>query len=168
MWASLIDDVDLGAAVETEIQPSGPDRTRAELRVDVADVRPGYNGEVHPLGAQLFDGTANLGSIGAAVRHGGAIPVEDDGLEATVQRGRNRLRLDDPWSAAQRRSCDGHDPPVSAKASTMSRTERTPTARCNSGPSTTTACVVSCSCMQRVACDNVSSLTRMAAGFAIS
>ncbi len=110
MRSSLIDDEDLGTAVETEIQPSRPDRTRAELCVDVADVRPGYDGEVHPLGAQLFDGAANLGSIGAAVRHGRAVPVEDDGLEATVEPGRNRLRLDDRWSAAQRRGCDGHEP----------------------------------------------------------
>ena len=77
--------VDLGAAVDTEVEPPRARRPGAQLPVDVADVRAGDDDQVEPERAQLFDQRPQLARVGTPVGNGCAIPVEDHGLEPTVQ-----------------------------------------------------------------------------------
>jgi hypothetical protein len=78
-------DVDLGAAIDAQVEPTGPLRTRLELSVDDTDVRAGNDDEVETERAQLLHQLAQLARIGPAVRNGSAVPVEDDRLEPTVE-----------------------------------------------------------------------------------
>ena len=89
-WPRLVDDVNLRAAIETEIELSGAGRSRAELPVDVGEVGSRDDGEIHACGAECFDRSAQGDGISGAVGNGGAVPVEDNGLEAPVHLWRKR------------------------------------------------------------------------------
>ena len=88
--APMADHVDLRAAIETEIELSGAGRSRAELPVDVVEVGSGDDGEIHACGAECFDRSAQGDGVSGAVGNGGAVPVEDNGLEAPVHLWRKR------------------------------------------------------------------------------
>ena len=72
----------LGPAIECEQQPARPARTRGELPVDVFEVGPAHDGDEHALFAQGLDQRADRARVGAPVRDGGAVPVEDDRFES--------------------------------------------------------------------------------------
>ena len=80
--------VDLGAAVDAEVETPRAGRPRAQLPVDVADVRAGDHDQVKAERAQLLDQRPQLARVGAPVGNRGAVPVEDDSLETAVERGR--------------------------------------------------------------------------------
>ena len=76
---------DFRAAVDAKVQGARPWGASSELPIDVADVGAGDDVEIEATCAQLLDEVAELAGIGLPVGHGGAIPVEDDRLEAAVQ-----------------------------------------------------------------------------------
>ena len=79
---------DLGAAVHAQVQPAGPGRPRPELPVDVADVRAGDDAEVEARARTAPRRARAARRVGRAVGHRRPVPVEDDGLEAAIERGR--------------------------------------------------------------------------------
>jgi 3-oxoacyl-[acyl-carrier protein] reductase len=83
--------VDLGTGVDAEVEPPRARRPRSQLAVDVADVRTRNHDQIEPEPRQLLHECAQLARVRRKVRHRGAVPVEDDGLEATVERGRERV-----------------------------------------------------------------------------
>jgi hypothetical protein len=95
---------DLGASVAAQMEPPRTLWPGLQLAIDVLDVGATHDEHVHARGAARFDALAYRNGVGLAVRHRGAIPVEDQRLESLV-------RSHD--SAVITR---GHNPIVSASA----------------------------------------------------
>jgi hypothetical protein len=89
--APLTDPEGLGAPIQAEVEPTGPARSRAELPVDVVDVRAAHDHDLHAGGAQPLDNVFHGGRIGRPVGNGRSVPVEDDRLEAPVDDAREIL-----------------------------------------------------------------------------
>src|SRR5262245_19529017 len=66
------------------MEAAGPRRARAELRIDVAHVSAGHDRQLHPDGAELLDELTETRRIRAPVRPRGAVPVEHDRLEPSI------------------------------------------------------------------------------------
>ncbi len=79
------DHVDLGAPGEVEEQAALDARTRAQLRVDVADVCAADDGDVDAERREPLHAAAHRGGVGVAARHRGAVPREADDGELTVE-----------------------------------------------------------------------------------
>ena len=81
----------------------GPDGRASQLPVDVADMGAAHDRDVHSGSAQGFDDFANRARVGLAVGDGGAVPIEDQCVEAPRERrgkcGHGRRRV--PGQAAR-------------------------------------------------------------------
>lgn len=88
------DDVDLeGSGADGHDAPTTISRARrrhvttgarAQLTIDVVDVRPADDRDVHAPTAQLLVQVTDLRGVAAAVGHRRAVPVEHDRLEAVT------------------------------------------------------------------------------------
>ncbi len=81
-----VGDEHLGAAIHAQVEAAGPFGTCAELVVDVLDVRPRDHGKVHAVRGERLHELAEPRRVCLPVGNGGSVPVEDDGLEAAVER----------------------------------------------------------------------------------
>ncbi len=65
--------------------PVRPLRHARQLTVDVADMRATHDGHIDALLAQLFDERPHNVGVSPAVHDRGAVPVEDDRVEAPLE-----------------------------------------------------------------------------------
>ena len=112
-----VDGEHLRSAVQTEEQLPGAGGPRCKLTVDVANMRPADDGEVHPQRAQLLNERPHRPGVRLPVGDCGSIPVEDDRLEPPGDRSRKRGCAPDgaahtAWSGASRhQTADGRAAP---------------------------------------------------------
>ena len=89
--AGRVDDVDLGPAVETEVELARPHRSCGQLPVDVADVCAADDADVETARAEVLHELTDTLRIGVPVGHCRPVPVEDRCFEPAGERWRGRV-----------------------------------------------------------------------------